>query len=295
LLGCEVWLKRDDMTGGAESGNKLRKLEFLLADALAKGADTVLTCGATQSNHARATALLARQHGLDSLLLLRARSEADLAHVGNLALSRASGAHIEFITVAQYRDREQLLAQAAARLEERGKRPYIIPEGGSNGLGALGYVQAVVELREQQRLGLCPPHFDAVVCACGSGGTATGLALGIAELGGAERVDAIAVCDDTPTFEAITQRIAAEARQLCAFSSSTLPLQIHDAYKGPAYAESSPEQRAFQSEISRRVGLIFDPVYTGKALFGLQQLTPKPKRALFIHTGGLPGWLAAPP
>lgn len=292
LVGAEVWVKRDDMTGGAEAGNKLRKLEFLLAEARQRGADTVITCGAAQSNHARATALAARQLGMNAVALLRIKSEQDTADKGNLALIRRSGADVEFITPEQYQDRGPLMAARARHLESQGKQAYVIPEGGSNGLGALGYVEAVREIAEQQRLGLCPSRFDSIVCACGSGGTAAGLALGVAQYGVAAHVDAIAVCDDRAYFETVTQRIAREARELVSSLPSSLPLFIHDAYKGPAYGLMSDEQSAFLADVIRRTGLVLDPVYTGKALFGLSQLEPRPSRTLFIHTGGLPGMLA---
>jgi D-cysteine desulfhydrase len=292
LVGAEVWVKRDDMTGGAEAGNKLRKLEFLLAEARQRGADTVITCGAAQSNHARATALAARQLGMNAVALLRIKSEQDTADKGNLALIRRSGADVEFITPEQYQDRGPLMAARARQLESQGKQAYVIPEGGSNGLGALGYVEAVREIAEQQRLGLCPSRFDSIVCACGSGGTAAGLALGVAQYGVAAHVDAIAVCDDRAYFETVTQRIAREARELVSSLPSSLPLFIHDAYKGPAYGLMSDEQSAFLADVIRHTGLVLDPVYTGKALFGLSQLEPRPSRTLFIHTGGLPGMLA---
>lgn len=293
LVGAQVWVKRDDMIAGAEAGNKLRKLEFLLADAKRQGADTVITCGAAQSNHARATALLARQLGLASSVLLRVRADEDKANVGNLALMRAVGAQIEFISPEQYQERNALMAASARHLENLGKKVYVIPEGGSNGLGALGYVEAVRELAEQQRLGLCPEQFDSIVCACGSGGTAAGLALGVAKYGGASTVDAMAVCDDANYFRGVTQRIARESREWDPSLPAQLPLLIHDAYKGPAYGVMSPEQQAFLSDVIAKTGLVLDPVYTGKALYGLAHLEPRPRVVLFIHTGGLPGALAA--
>ncbi len=292
LVGCEVWVKRDDMTGGAEAGNKIRKLEFLLAEALASNATTVVTCGAAQSNHARATALVARHFGLDSALLLRSASPETEPDTGNLRLMRMCGAQIEFISPKQYTRRNELMMQTAARLRAVGQSPYVIPEGGSNGLGALGYVHMVHELREQQRLGLCPEDFDTIICACGSGGTAAGTALGVGNVGGAQRVDAIAVCDDAAHFRGVTAAITAEARALVPALHEAAPLIIHDAYKGPAYGVMDDGQRAFLTEVARRSGLVLDPTYSGKALFGLMKMSGSSKRALFVHTGGLPGLLA---
>jgi D-cysteine desulfhydrase len=292
LVGTELWVKRDDMTGGAESGNKLRKLEYLLAAALAEGADTVVTCGAAQSNHARATALAASRLGLASVLYLRTQNGADEPNTGNLRLSRISGARIEFISTAEYAERDELMRQDAARLAEAGHRAYVIPEGGSNGLGALGYVDVASELRQQQRLGLCPTTFETVICACGSGGTAAGLALGVRHHQVATRVDAIAVCDDTPYFEQATRRIIDESRALRPELPTDPQLTVHDAYKGPSYGIMSDEQREFLELIARTSGLVLDPSYTGKALYGLSRFDTKPARALFVHTGGLPGLLA---
>ncbi|MEZ4651342.1 MAG: pyridoxal-phosphate dependent enzyme [Candidatus Eisenbacteria bacterium] len=143
-LGIELWVKRDDETGTDLSGNKVRKLEYLLAEAQAESADIVLTCGGIQSNHCRATALAARRLGMDSLLFLRGAEPE--AWTGNLLLDRLVGAETRFITPAQYADRGALLASAAAELRAAGRRPYVIPEGGSNALGSWGYVGLLAEL-----------------------------------------------------------------------------------------------------------------------------------------------------
>jgi D-cysteine desulfhydrase len=292
LLECEVWLKRDDMTAGAEAGNKIRKLEYLLGDALSQGADTVITCGGTQSNHARATALLCRQVGLRCVLVLRSMDEGDRALVGNLLLSHLSGATIRFVTAAEYGQRVTLLQSIADELRQSGARPYVIPEGGSNGLGALGYVDAMEEVRKQAQLGLLPETLDSVAFACGSGGTAAGVALGLAQFGVAKRADAFAVCDDKSYFEQKVADIVAEATRRRPDLGSPARLNIHDAYKGPSYGVMDAEQLEFLRLVASETGLVFDPVYNGKALFGLSKLDDKPNQVLFIHTGGLPGLLA---
>lgn len=296
LVGTRVWVKRDDMTSGAAAGNKIRKLEYLLADALARGADTVITCGGLQSNHARATALLARELGMDAVLLLRSQRapSADAMLLGNAFLDQLVGAQIRVITPAQYRERERHMAEVADELRRGGRTPYVIPEGGSNALGALGYVDAMAELRAQLDAGeaRAPTRFDVIAHACGSGGTAAGVALGVARSGVADRALAFAVCDDRTYFEAITDRLIAEARQLLGSPDAPAPLEIIDAYKGPGYAVASEPQLRFIVAVARACGLMLDPVYTGKALFGLAQLPDKPATALFIHTGGLPGLLA---
>jgi D-cysteine desulfhydrase len=295
LVGAEVWVKRDDLTASGAAGNKIRKLEYLAADALKGRATTLITCGGQQSNHARATAIVAAELGLRAVLLLRtADPSTPPPAVGNLMLDYLVGAEVRFITPAQYRERDALMAELARELGARGERPYVIPEGGSNGLGSLGYVDAMAEIRQQLDAGLGggPAPFDVVVHACGSGGTAAGTTLGALRHGVASVTHAVAVCDDRAYFEAVVARIIDETAKLDPSLERSARPVIHDQWKGPAYGLSSPEQAAFIVEVARKTGLLLDPVYTGKALFGLSLLTPKPKRALFLHTGGIPGLLA---
>jgi D-cysteine desulfhydrase len=255
----------------------------------------VLTCGGQQSNHARATAIVAAELGVRSLLLLRTANPAvPPPAVGNLLLDYLVGAEVRFITPAQYGERDALLAEAADELRRRGEIPYVVPEGGSNGLGALGYVDAMAEIRRQLDEGACGHvrEFTAVVHACGSGGTSAGVALGNARYGVAREAHSIAVCDDRAYFDATIRRIVAEAVRLDPMLDPNARSTVHDVFKGPAYGLASDEQLAFIVEVARKTGLLLDPVYTGKALFGLSRMEPKPARALFIHTGGLPGLLA---
>ena len=294
-LGVELWIKRDDATSGAESGNKLRKLEFLLADAIAKKATIVLTCGGIQSNHARATAIVCAQLGLKCLLFLRVDDiSAALPRSGNVALDRLVGAEIRQVTRDEYDDRVNVLELAAKELMAKGETPYVIPEGGSNGLGALGYVEAMREVRSQIA---AEAHFDFIVHACGSGGTAAGIALGASKFKVAETVLTFAVCDDRPYFEVVIARIIAEAQRIDPSLTAYARVIVDDASRGPAYAVMSKEQLVFLRQVARSNGLILDPVYTGKALFGLAQSiergeVPRGARVLFVHTGGLPGLLA---
>jgi D-cysteine desulfhydrase len=301
-MGIDLWMKRDDATGGAESGNKVRKLEFLLADAQRRDADTVITCGGIQSNHARATALVAAGLGMRALLFLRT-TEPDLDASrapleGNVLLDRMVGAELRLITPAQYRERGRIMAEAAVELEAAGRRPYVIPEGGSNGLGALGYVEAMAEVRRQLDVGIAGGQpFDVVVHACGSGGTAAGVALGAGRYEVAAEVRAMAVCDDAPTFETVIDRIMAEAIDLDPrLGRAAARLVVDDRAKGPAYGVSTADQRRRVVQAARLSGLVFDPVYTGKALSGLWDLVEsgalRGERVLFLHTGGLPGLLA---
>jgi D-cysteine desulfhydrase len=322
IVGTEVWVKRDDATSGAESGNKIRKLEFLLADALKRGARAVITCGGLQSNHARATALTCAQLGLRSILLLRvadperARAE-PLALEGNVLLDRLAGAEIRFVSPAEYRQRAGLLEQTRAESESAGVPAYIVPEGGSNGLGSLGYVEAMREVRGQMDLGLAGDGtFDVVAHACGSGGTAAGVGLGAAHFGVARETWAFAVCDDRAYFTQTIARIAVESRGYMpelpeiAFvepgsgtkrngngNGKHARVVVDDRAKGPAYAAMNDEQKRFLVRVARATGLVVDPVYTGKALFGLAQAVERGEiargaRVLFLHTGGLPGLLA---
>jgi len=294
LVGSEVWVKRDDANGGAEAGNKLRKLEYLFAAARRERADVVITCGGIQSNHARATAIAARRLGHKPVLLLRTDSPPS-THEGNLLLDDLLDAELRFISRADYARRDTLMAELATSYAQQGLRAYVIPEGGSNGLGALGYFDAMREIRAQLDAagGALPARFDAIVHACGSGGTAAGTQLGARVHDVADEVIAMAVCDDSAYFEARIASIIEDARQ---YFDGALPaparLRVLDAYKGPAYGVASPEQLQLIRAVARSAGLLVDPVYTGKALFGLAQLEPKPKRVLFLHTGGLPGLLA---
>jgi len=296
--GIDLWVKRDDMTGGPEAGNKIRKLEFLLAEAISLECDTVITCGGLQSNHSRATALCAASLGLKSLLFLRTADPDNVTIDGNLLLDRLAGAEVRFFSPEQWPDRDRIMDQAAEALLREGRRAYVIPEGGSNGLGALGYVEAMGEVRQQLDLGLGGGKpYDAIVVACGSGGTAAGVALGAAVHGVAREVVAMAVCDDAAYFEARIASIIKEARQIDSRLPEPARVIVDDRCKGPAYAVMSLEQRKLLARVTSLSGLVLDPVYTGKAFAGLVDLT-KPnellagKRVLFLHTGGLPGLLA---
>jgi D-cysteine desulfhydrase len=316
MLGLDLWIKRDDATGGAEAGNKVRKLEFLLADAVDRGADTVLTCGGIQSNHARATALCCAALGLGCVLFLRVGEGATdprvaaprerLPRTGNVLLDRLAGAEVRLVSRADYADRGAMMHAAAEVLAGRGKRPYVIPEGGSNGLGALGYVEAMLETRRQldEGGGGGTEPFDEIVHACGSGGTAAGVALGAARARVAARVRSAIVCDDAAYFGGVIARIVSEAQALDDGRAPVgergigpTPLHIDESARGPAYGVMSDVQRRFVVAVARASGLVTDPVYTGKALHALKLARERGElrqgaRVLFLHTGGLPGLLA---
>lgn len=278
-LGVEVWVKRDDLTGFGLSGNKVRKLDGLLAQAQARGATDLLTTGGLQSNHCRATAVAARRLGLTPHLLLRGTLP-DVPD-SNLLLDQLLGAQLRTCTAAQYAtQRDELLASWATELREAGRVPYVIPEGGSNGLGAMAFVHALTEL----------PHdvaFDHIVCAVGSGGTVAGLALGAPP----GVVQGVAVCDDRATFSARVHQIADDAR---AHGAGPLPAegvgwQIVEGFQGPAYAVATPEVWRTIRMVAELEGLLLDPVYTGKAMHALVTQARAGRwrgRILFWHTGG---------
>jgi D-cysteine desulfhydrase len=303
-LDLDLWVKRDDATAGAESGNKIRKLEFLLADAIDKGCDSIVTCGGMQSNHARATALVCARLGLRCVLLLRDRNleddggsgiqatSANSPLSGNLLLDRLAGADVRLISATSYARRNALMSEVAKQLPGR---PYIVPEGGSNAIGSLGYVQAMGEVKTQLEAG-GHAAFDRVIVACGSGGTAAGLALGCGHYGVAKRVHAMAVCNSQSYFETVIERILADAKDHAPGLASACDWQVDARYKGPAYAVSTAAQRADMLKSTKLSGLVFDPVYTGKAMHALWELqrakAMQGERVLFVHTGGLPGLLA---
>lgn len=309
LSSLRLWVKRDDATGGVEAGNKVRKLEYLLGDALARGANHVITCGGLQSNHARATAVVCARLGLRCTLLLRvtdreatgpgrAAPRELLPAGGNVLLDRLVGAELRLITPADYAERSASMASVAAEIARKGEKPYVIPEGGSNGLGSLGYVEAMREVRAQLEMGLGggPAPFDVIVHACGSGGTAAGVALGARAHDVAPRVRAVVVCDDATYFKKVVDRIVGEAMGWGGVSSPA-PIDFDEDARGPRYGVMNDEQRAFVVRVARASGLVVDPVYTGKALFGLERAVAKGAirrgaRVLFLHTGGLPGLLA---
>lgn len=292
--GLSLRIKRDDLTGVGLTGNKVRKLEFLLADAQANGCDTVITCGGIQSNHARATALAACRTGMRSVLFLRTREPAnDPGLVGNLLIDRLAGASIRWITPEQYADRSRLMQEEAETLTAAGRRPYVIPEGGSNALGSWGYVECVREVLDQVG-DLTEPVTDLVV-ALGSGGTTAGLAAGL-RLGKAGiRMHAVNVCDDAEYFYRQLDGIGAAWGLGGSFRDD---VDIIDGHVGRGYALSTPGELARLRDVARTTGILLDPVYTGKAWAGLAMEWKRNRDrfqgngVLFIHTGGIFGLYA---
>ncbi|MCP8898572.1 1-aminocyclopropane-1-carboxylate deaminase/D-cysteine desulfhydrase [Gilvimarinus xylanilyticus] len=287
-----LWIKRDDLTGAALSGNKIRKLEYVLAQALAEGADTLVTCGGLQSNHCRATALTAAAHGLGCELILRGDKPDNLD--GNLLLSAMAGAAYHCYRAPDYhRNLPLLLRQTAERLKTQGKKPFIIPTGASDEIGLWGYIQAAQELAQDfMALGIQQP---LVVCAAGSGGTLAGLAAGLGHFCPEAEVLGIAVCDSQAYFEQRVREDIAKAQHVYPQSGLRMPSNycVNAEFIGPGYAKGYPALYKTIQQLAREVGVILDPVYTGKAFYGIAELMRRGAIAqrdiVFIHTGGIFG------
>jgi D-cysteine desulfhydrase len=300
-LGLDLWVKRDDLTGMELSGNKARKLEFLMAEARERGADVVLTCGAVGSNHARETAAAGVRLGIATHLLLAGEEPArDEAADGNLLLDRLFGAVIEFIPLERWGERDAILEEWATRLEIVGKRTYVIPEGGSNARGSLGAAVGIAEALEQVRA--AGIDVGTIVHACGSAGTAAGIALGCAALGrGDVTVLSVAVRADRAYFDAKIARILDET-VTAGFASAAVRARarwtVVEGYKGRGYALTTPEETRDLTRVAREEALLLDPVYTGKAWRGLEGEAAagridRGRAVVFVHTGGTFGLFPA--
>lgn len=286
LSGPALWVKRDDQTGLATGGNKTRKLEFLVAEALGQRADTLITVGAPQSNHARQTAAAAAKAGLKSALVLRGTSPAE--RTGNILLGDLVGAEVFW---AGARPLDEVAAEVAAELSARGQRPYLIPLGGSNPIGAAGYAAAMLEFAEQTKsIGTA---FDAIVFATSSGGTHSGMMLGARLSGYSGRVLGISVDHPADHLVPLLVELAnATARHIGeATTFSTQEFEVNDHYLGGGYAVMGEPEREAIRLCAQTEGLLVDPVYTGRAMAGLIDLIRagefKPgQNVLFWHTGG---------
>ena len=285
LLGTQVYVKRDDLTGLGLGGNKVRKLEYLLADARAQGAEVVFTTGGAQSNHAMLTAAAARKLGMTPILILKKRGVT--ARQGNQLLEHLMGVDVRFMDTDDYADIYAEMDRVGTAL---GRPYYKIPCGGSNALGTLGYVDCVREIRDQ---GL---HFDHIVCAEGSGGTMAGLALGAKLYLPGTRVTGMMV--DSDPFEEITVRLMREAAALLGapVQVSAADFDLRDLC-GPGYAIPSQEGNAAVAMMAENEGIFLDPVYTGKAFAGLIAMAKEGRfaptdRVLFLHSGGAGGLFA---
>ncbi|WP_040259458.1 D-cysteine desulfhydrase [Pseudomonas massiliensis] len=295
-LGRDIHIKRDDLTPLALGGNKLRKLEYLAADALAQGADTLITAGAIQSNHVRQTAALAARLGLSCFALLEnpiGTTAPDYLGNGNRLLLDLFDARVEL--VENLDNAPAALEALAARLRTAGKRPYIVPVGGSSPVGALGYVRAGLELAEQiQASGV---DFAAVVLASGSAGTHAGLALGLSHQLPELPVIGVTVSRDEDQQRPKVQHLAeATAALLAVPLPESLRIHLWDEYYGPRYGEPNAGGLAAIKLLAAQEGILLDPVYTAKAMaalldgVGRQRFDDGP--LLFLHTGGAPALFA---
>ncbi|MCL2502052.1 MAG: D-cysteine desulfhydrase family protein [Bacteroidales bacterium] len=291
--GKPIYLKRDDQTGSEYCGNKVRKIEYAVAEALRQGCDTLVTCGGIQSNHCRATAAVAAKLGLKSILLLRIDEQPPVE--GNYFLDLLFGADIHFCSREEYRNsRKQIMQAFCDSLAAEGRKGYILPEGASNGIGCFGYMDCMEEIvNQEQELGIC---FDTIVLAEGSGGTHAGLHLANQLMGLNKRVVSFCVCDDRPYFVQVVTDICTSCLSYMQTSHPLKPedIEVIDRYVGRGYGLSTAEELAFIAQTAKENGLLFDPVYTGKAFYGLMQEVAAgtfhtSENILFIHTGGIFG------
>lgn len=277
-----IFLKRDDLNGLIVSGNKARKLEYLIADAKNNRCDTIITCGPVQSNHCRTTIAFCRIFGLECHLLLRVSKEPEVT--GNLLIDKLLGAKIKYITPEEYENRMELMTEYVKMLKT--KRCYIIPEGGSNEVGAMGYIDCMREMKNF----INENGIEAIYCAVGSGGTYAGLLLGKRLLKLDIDLNGVIICDTVEYFKNKISEICDKAIAKFNLKSKIQHNEINliDGFVGAGYGIPYPEEIKIIKNIAKK-GIILEPVYTGKAFYGmLEDLKKKNyKRVIFIHTGGI--------
>lgn len=292
LGGPQIWVKRDDCTGLATGGNKTRKLEFSMAEALAQGADTVITVGAVQSNHVRQTAAAACKLGLRCEVLLehRVTDPTDAyATSGNVLLDRIFGANLR--EYAGGTDFDVAMADVAAEIQAGGGKPYLIPGGASNRVGALGYVNCALELIEQaDAMGLSVDH---LVTATGSAGTQAGLIVGLKAMRPEIPLLGIGVNVSKDVQEERVYKLACETADYIGKPGIVARADVvaNCDYVGAGYGIPTAGMNEAVLLLARLEGLLFDPVYSGKALAGMIDLVRKGEFAgaeniVFLHTGG---------
>ena len=294
LGGPKILFKRDDNNGFALGGNKARKLEFLIADAIEKGADTIITTGGLQSNHARLTAAAARRYGMRPILVLRGDPKAE--YDGNLLLDYLLGAEIKTIP-HDARDVMPIMEDIAEEVRDGGGEPYMIPTGGSNPIGAIAYSNAMLEITSQA-VQMCA-KVDHVVFSSGSGGTQGGLLFGAKSLNFQGRLLGIS---DGASRDPLVHRVAEIANGCARLIDSHVSVSLKDVdfldqYAGKGYGVLQKEVVDAIRTVAESEGILLDPVYTGKAMWGLIDLVhqgyfDKDETVVFIHTGGTPALFA---
>ncbi|WP_043359880.1 D-cysteine desulfhydrase [Belnapia sp. F-4-1] len=300
LGGPQLWIKRDDCTGLSTGGNKTRKLEFLCADAQAQGADMLITQGATQSNHARQTAAAAAKLGLDCLILLEDRTgSTDPAYTqsGNVLMDKLHGAQVARRPGGV--DMQAEMEAVAADLRAKGRKPYVIPGGGSNPVGALGYVNAALELVAQAaEMGL---RIDHLVHATGSAGTQAGLVAGLVALNSGIPVLGIGVRAPKPKQEANVLALAERTAAHLGLPGIIRPEHVvaNCDYVGQGYGIPTEGMVEAVKLVAQKEGILLDPVYSGKGMAGLIDLIQKgqftkDQNVVFLHTGGQAGLFGYP-
>ena len=295
LNGPRLFIKRDDQTGLALGGNKTRKLEFLVAEAQSHGAKTLITAGAVQSNHCRQTAAAAARFGLECIIVLYGSTPA--RHSGNLLLDKLFGAEIIW---AERPARDTALEQTFKTAWEAGRRPYLIPYGGSNATGAAGYVFAIKELQAQigrDNLLNAPP--DWIIFPSSSGGTQAGMVAGTYVFNLPSKILGISVDEKQAELQHRVARLAEQTLDLLGESARFSPKEIfvNADYLGGGYGILGEDERRAIDLFARYEGIILDPVYTGRAASGmidliLQGFFEKDANLLFWHTGGSPALFA---
>jgi D-cysteine desulfhydrase len=295
LGGPELLIKRDDQTGLAFGGNKARKLEFLVGQALEQGADTLVTVGAAQSNHCRQTAAAAAKAGLHCELILNGKKP-EIPN-GNLLLDELLGARAHWIERSQ---REAKLRELPDQLRAQGRKPYVVPVGGSNGVGATGYVAAMLELTEQ--LHASGQRVDHVVFGTSSGGTQAGVVLGARLAGFKGQLHGLSIDKNDPEREDYEIEVAQIANECAEYLGSDVRLTKKDVkvvygYMGEGYGVVGDLEREAIRLMARCEGIILDPVYAGRAFGALVDLIrenvfKRGETVLFWHTGGGPALFA---
>ena len=288
-LGVEIYLKRDDLTGLLETGNKVRKLEFLVGEALAQGADTLISCGTLQSNCCRAVAAVAARLGLRAILVFKGDRPGTLD--GNHFLSSLLGAEAVYCSDAEFEKVGEVFDRLAREVEAGGGKPYVIPESGATELGALGYLLCAQELAEQQRHGA--PPFDSVLITAFSGGSQAGLLMGKELFGLSAEIVGIPIARKAArVHEYVTATIRKAADRFGLDLTQPKTVHLLDGYQGAGRSRVEEAELAAVVSLAREEGILLDPVYTGKAFSGLvDRLSRDPKefgsRVCFIHTGGV--------